>query len=85
MTAVLAYDYVKGMQGEHEKYVQVIASPKHFDAYGGATTRGHRSPTEVSLSWRDWQETFLPQFHAAIAEVTVAAANFEYQLSLNSY
>ena len=35
---------------------------------GGATTRGHRSPTEVSVSWRDWQETFLPQFHAAIAE-----------------
>lgn len=77
MTAVLAYDYVKGMQGEHENYVQVIASPKHFDAYGGATTRGHRSPTEVSLSWRDWQETFLPQFHAAIAEVTFAAAYFE--------
>ena len=27
----------------------------------GATTRGHRSPTEVAVSWRDWQETFLPQ------------------------
>ena len=24
------------------RYVQVIASPKHFDAYGGATTRGDR-------------------------------------------
>jgi beta-glucosidase len=61
LTATLAYHYVRGMQGGHPRYVQTIASPKHFDAYGGATTRGHRSPTEVSLSWRDWQETFLPQ------------------------
>ena len=28
-------EYVQGMQGDHEKYVQVISSPKHFDAYGG--------------------------------------------------
>ena len=55
LTAHLAYQYVRGMQGDHPKYVQVISSPKHFDAYGGATTRGHRSPTEVSVSWRDWQ------------------------------
>eukprot|EP01052_Picozoa_sp_SAG31_P010004 SAG31_NODE_536_length_14340_cov_9.449196_5_plen_225_part_00 len=78
LTAALAYQYVQGMQGQDPEYIQVIASPKHYDAYGGATTRGHRSPTEVSVSWRDWQETFLPQFHAAIAEAGALSTMCSY-------
>jgi beta-glucosidase len=54
LTGTLARQMVNGMQGDHPTYVQVAASPKHFDAYGGATTRGHRSPTEVTVSFRDW-------------------------------
>jgi beta-glucosidase-like glycosyl hydrolase len=68
LTGTLARNMVNGMQGSHPTYVQVAASPKHFDAYGGATTRGHRSPTEVTVSFRDWVETFLPQFRAALVD-----------------
>ena len=99
LTSVLAYNYVRGMQGDHpvsnhlcigeipvdrsdtsclQTYTQTIASPKHYDAYGGATSRGHRSPTEVALSWRDWQETFLPQFHSAIAEAGALSTMCSY-------
>lgn len=68
LTAALVFNFVRGMQGNHTTYVKTIAGPKHFDAYGGATTRGHRSPTEVTVSWRDWQETALPQFRTALVE-----------------
>ena len=78
LTATLAYNYVVGMQGNDLRYIQTIATPKHFDAYGGATSRGHRSPTEVAVSWRDWQETFLPQFHAAIVEAGALSTMCSY-------
>ncbi|KAK3267205.1 hypothetical protein CYMTET_24229 [Cymbomonas tetramitiformis] len=74
LTSVLAAAYVRGLQGNHSKYLQAVATPKHFDAYGGATTRGSRSPTEVTLSWRDWQETFLPAFHAVLAPESAGGA-----------
>ncbi|MEC8485244.1 MAG: glycoside hydrolase family 3 C-terminal domain-containing protein, partial [Pseudomonadota bacterium] len=67
LTGALAKEYVAGLQGNHPRYVQVVATPKHFDAYGGATSRGHRSPTEVTLSWRDLHETFQPQFRAVLS------------------
>jgi hypothetical protein len=33
-----------------------------LDGLIGSERVGHRSPTEVTLSWRDWTETFTPQF-----------------------
>ncbi len=56
-----------GLQGDNKRYLQAVATVKHFDAYGGATTRGERSPTEVRLSWRDWTETFLPAMRRVLA------------------
>ena len=35
--------------------------------YGGATSRGSRSPTEVTVSYQDWVETFLPAFKAVLS------------------
>ena len=32
LTSRLAYEYVRGMQGDDPKYIQTISSPKHFDA-----------------------------------------------------
>ena len=80
LTGTLAAAYVEGLQGNHTKYVQAIATPKHFNAYGGATSRGMYpprpppwttpSPTEVRLAWRDWVETFLPAFHRVLGATT---------------
>ena len=55
------------MQGNHSTYTKTVATPKHFNAYGGATTRGSRSPTEVTLTYLDWVETFLPAFKAILS------------------
>eukprot|EP00037_Helgoeca_nana_P030791 m.384215 g.384215 ORF g.384215 m.384215 type:complete len:572 (+) comp28268_c0_seq7:134-1849(+) len=75
LTMLLAERMVAGQQGNDSRYLRIAATPKHFDAYGGATSRGHRSPTEVTVSWRDWTETFLPAFHRLLSGSTTAAAS----------
>lgn len=77
LTKMIASEYVKGLQGD-KHYLRAVATPKHFNAYGGATTRGQRSPTEVTLSWRDWMETFLPAFQVVISEARAESTMCSY-------
>lgn len=35
MAGVLVEQFVKGLQGSHERYVRVAAGCKHFDVHGG--------------------------------------------------
>ena len=84
LTGTLAAAYIAGMQGDHPTYAKAAATPKHFSAYGGATSRGHRSPTEVRVSWRDWQETFLPAFRAAIDPPSPARGAMSAMCSYNT-
>ena len=70
LTGVLARTYVSGLQGDNERYVQAVATPKHFNAFGGRTSNGSYptgSPTEATLSLRDWVETFLTAFEHVLA------------------
>jgi len=70
LTGELAAEYVSGLQGSDPKYLRAIATPKHFDAYGGATTKNmaNRSITEVYISYQTQFETFLPQFRRVMRE-----------------
>ena len=54
LTGHLGAAYIQGMQGSDSKYIQTVATPKHFDGYGGATTRGKRSPLST-LRVCSWQ------------------------------
>eukprot|EP00035_Acanthoeca_spectabilis_P013209 m.241957 g.241957 ORF g.241957 m.241957 type:complete len:820 (-) comp15831_c0_seq10:3608-6067(-) len=74
LTGLLAKRMVAGLQGNDSTYYRVAAMPKHFDAYGGATSRHHRSPTEVTVSWRDWVETFRPVWRHLLGNDETAAA-----------
>ena len=84
LTARLARAYVAGLQGNHSAYLQAVATPKHFDAYGGATSPGRRSITEVVVSWQDWHETFLPAFFAVLAPPGAGAGAASAMCSYNS-
>ena len=35
LTSRLARAYILGLQGDHPDLLQAVATPKHFDAYGG--------------------------------------------------
>jgi beta-glucosidase len=54
------------MQGDNPKYLEVVATPKHFDAYSGPEPLRHRFSAKVSP--HDLEATYLPAFRAAVME-----------------
>jgi len=56
---------VRGFQGDSLGPANVLATAKHFAAYGGA--EGGRDYNTVDVSERTLREIYLPPFHAAIA------------------
>lgn len=66
LTGKLAVAFVRGMQGDNPKYLEVVATPKHFDAYSGPEPLRHRF--SASVSPHDLEDTYLPAFRAAITE-----------------
>jgi beta-glucosidase len=66
LTARMAVAFVSGMQGDDPKYLQVIATPKHFAVHSGPEPTRHVRNVEVSK--HDLQDTYLPAFRAAVVE-----------------
>ncbi len=66
LTASMAVQYIKGMQGEDMQYMKTIATPKHFAVHSGPDPLRHQfnvQPTNYDL----WN-TYLPAFEACIVE-----------------
>lgn len=62
----LAVEFVKGLQGDHPKYLKTVATPKHFAVHSGPDNDRHHFDAQVSL--RDLRQTYLPAFMACIQE-----------------
>lgn len=65
LTGSMGAEYVRGVQGEHPKYLKAVATPKHYAVHSG--------PELTRLSFnsvadeRDLRETYLPAFKACFA------------------
>lgn len=66
LTGTLAAAYLRGMQGDNPKYLEVIATPKHFLAYSGPESARHK--INVVPSPYDLAATYLPAFRQAIVD-----------------
>ncbi|MGB9433435.1 MAG: glycoside hydrolase family 3 C-terminal domain-containing protein [Candidatus Acidiferrum sp.] len=66
LTGQMAVAFVTGLQGDDPKYLQVIATPKHFAVHSGPEPSRHIMNVEVSR--HDLQDTYLPAFRAAVVE-----------------
>ncbi|MHA1194755.1 MAG: glycoside hydrolase family 3 C-terminal domain-containing protein [Promethearchaeota archaeon] len=66
LTSRMGVEYVKGLQGNDDKYLKVVATPKHFAAYSGLESERHFFDAKVSM--KDLWETYLPAFRACIIE-----------------
>lgn len=64
LTSKMAVAFITGLQGNNSKYLKVVATPKHFDAYSGPELLRHKFNATVSM--RDLYDTYLPAFKAAI-------------------
>jgi beta-glucosidase len=76
LTARLGVAFIRGLQGDDPKYVKAMACAKHFAVHSGPEPDRHRF--DVSPSERDFYETYLPQFEAAIREGHVGAVMGAY-------
>ena len=66
LTGELAMAFVKGLQGDDPKYLEVVATPKHYAVHSGPETLRHGF--NVNVAPRDLEDTYLPAFRATVVE-----------------
>ncbi|NHJ21369.1 MAG: glycoside hydrolase family 3 protein [Candidatus Lokiarchaeota archaeon] len=66
LTSKMGVTFVKGLQGDHPKYLKLVATPKHYVAYSGLENERHKFDAQVSK--KDLWESYLPAFEACICE-----------------
>ncbi len=66
LTGRLGVAFVRGLQGNHPRYLKVAATPKHFAVHSGPEFDRHHFDARVSD--RDLYETYLPAFEACVVE-----------------
>ncbi|HBM80843.1 MAG TPA: glycosyl hydrolase, partial [Clostridiaceae bacterium] len=60
LTSKIGTAFVKGLQGDNEKYLKAAACAKHFAVHSGPESKRHEFNAVVSK--RDMAETYLPAF-----------------------
>ncbi|RRN78481.1 glycoside hydrolase family 3 C-terminal domain-containing protein [Pseudoxanthomonas taiwanensis] len=66
LAARMGVAYVRGVQGEHPQWYDIVATPKHYAVHSGPESTRHSA--NVYVSRRDLEDTYLPAFRAAIVE-----------------
>jgi beta-glucosidase len=76
LTTRLGVAFVKALQGDHPKYLETVATPKHCAVHSGPEPDRHGF--NVDPSKRDLEETYLPAFRATIVEGKAESAMCAY-------
>ncbi len=76
LTSRLGVAFVKGLQGNDEKYLKTAACAKHFAVHSGPEKIRHEFNAEASP--KDLWETYLPAFEALVKEAKVEAVMGAY-------
>jgi beta-glucosidase len=66
LTGKLGVEFVEGMQGNDPKYLEVVATPKHYAVHSGPEPLRHGF--NVNVSPYDLEATYLPAFRATIVD-----------------
>jgi beta-glucosidase len=81
LTSRLGVAFIKGLQGDHPKYLKVVATSKHFAVHSGPEKERHSFNAIVSQ--KDLWETYLPHFEASIREAGAYSIMGAYNRTLN--
>lgn len=79
LTGKLGSAYVKGLQGDHPKYLKVTACAKHYSVHSGPEKLRHEFNAEPSIE--DFRETYMPAFKTLVdagVEAVMCAYNRTY-------
>lgn len=69
LTARMGIAFCKGIQGNDEKYLKLVATVKHFAVHSGPEADRHRFDAIASI--KDMKETYLAAFEACVKEARV--------------
>lgn len=69
LTSRMAVAFVKGLQGNHPKYLKAAGCAKHYAVHSGP--EGLRHEFDAIVSKKDLWETYLPAFEALVTEANV--------------
>ena len=76
LTSRLGVRFVKGIQGDDDKYLKAAACAKHFAVHSGPEAVRHSFNAEATK--QDMRETYLPAFEALVKEAGVEAVMGAY-------
>lgn len=76
LTARMGVAFVRGLQGNHPKYLQAAACAKHFAVHSGPERLRHNF--DVAPPEADLYETYLPAFEALVKEAKVEGVMTAY-------
>ncbi|NLC53347.1 MAG: glycoside hydrolase family 3 protein, partial [Firmicutes bacterium] len=76
LTGRLGVAFIRGLQGDHPKYLKVAACAKHFAAHSGPEILRHEFNAVVGP--KDLRETYLPAFRDAVIEAKVESVMGAY-------
>lgn len=65
LTGMIGTEFVKGLQGDHPRYLKAVATPKHFAANN---EEHNRASCNAVISERDLREYYLPSFERCIRD-----------------
>jgi beta-glucosidase len=69
LTSRIGVSFVKGLQGDHPRYLQSAGMAKHYAVHNGPEKLRHEFDAVVSM--KDMWETYLPAFEALVTEADV--------------
>jgi beta-glucosidase len=76
LTGEMGAAFVRGIQGNHPRYLKTAACAKHYAVHGGPEKDRHHFNARVSE--RDLRETYLPAFKKLVTEAKVEAVMGAY-------
>ena len=80
-TGEMASEFVKGLQGDHPRYLKAAACAKHYAVHSGPEKDRHTFNAIVSK--HDLYETYLPAFKKLVMEAKVEAVMGAYNRTLD--
>ena len=69
LTSRIGVSFVKGLQGDHPRYLMAAGMAKHYAVHNGPEKLRHEFDAVVSM--KDLWETYLPAFEALVTEAKV--------------
>jgi len=80
LTGSMAVQFIRGLQGDHPKYLKLVATAKHFAVHSGPEPERHVFDARVSE--RDLRDTYLPAFEMCVREAKVRSVMCAYNRTL---